>query len=123
MTILDFEQTEVYRNRLIQDAKLSEDEAFSVLTCLLELEDKEELEMTEWLEMLREHCRHEDIRGGLYYAIRNFIDEYQFVVKDNFKDLLIFIKLSDTGKKLLDQIRLEALIDDAQISETLSLNF
>jgi hypothetical protein len=123
MNILDFEKTEIYRTRLIQGAKLSEDEAFCVLTCLLALEDKEELEALEWQEMLREHCQYEDIRGGLYYAIRNFIDECQFIVKDDFKDLLIFIKLSDTGKTLLDQIRLEALIDDAQISETISLNF
>jgi len=123
MNILDFEKTEVYQAKLIKGAKLSEDEAFSVLTCLLALEEKEELEAMEWQEMLREHCRHEDIRGGLYYAIRHFIDEYQFVVTDNFKDLLIFIKLSDVGKSLLDQIRLEALIDDAQISQTLSLNF
>jgi hypothetical protein len=123
MNILDFEKTEVFQIKLIQESKLSEDEAFCVLTCLLALEDKEELEAMEWQEMLREHCRHEDIRGGLYYAIRHFIDEYQFVVTDSFKDLLIFIRLSDAGKSLLDQIRLEALIDDAQISETISLNF
>lgn len=123
MNILDFEQTEIYRTRLIQGAKLSEDEAFCVLTCLLALEDKEELEAMEWQEMLREHCQYEDIRGGLYYAIRKFIDEHRFVVQDNFTGLLIYIRLSDAGKSLLEQIRLEALIDDAQIGETLSLNF
>ncbi len=123
MKILDFEQTEVYRTRLIHGANLSEDEAFCVLTCLLALEDKEELEAMEWQEMLHEHCQYEDIRGGLYYAIRDFIDENKFIVKDNFTCLLIYIRLSDAGKSLLDQIRLEALIDDAQISETISLNF
>jgi hypothetical protein len=110
MNISDFENTSVYRSLIVRNFNLSEDEAFSLLTCLLDLEGKQSVEIMEWDLLIREHCRFEDIRGGMYFAISKFINEQQLIEKREISGLKALIKLSESGQALLDQIRLEVFI-------------
>lgn len=112
MNILDFEKTSTYRSLLIHQSKLSEDNAFCVLTCLLDLENRQYVTVTDWNALVQEHCQYNDIMGGLYFAIRKFITEQQSIVKSEHSRPETLIKLSEVGKAMLDQIRLEVCIDE-----------
>lgn len=106
MNILDFEKTSTYRSLLLQESALSEDTAFCVLTCLLDLENRQYINVTDWNALVHEHCKYEDIPRGMYYATRKFVTEHQS--EPSHTETLI--KLSDVGQAMLDQIRLEVCI-------------